>query len=107
MVEGPAFGEGAGAPASGAAAGGGRQVGAEHLPQRAAETVAVRPHVGHQVPPLGPNRSVLTCRGSIPWLVSRSAMLSTKPVGPQTKQAAPASCGPASEERRVGKEGRS
>ena len=65
--------------------GGPGHVDAEHVVESPADAVAVCPGLGHGVPPLGPNRSVLICRSARPCSASRRAALSTNPVGPQTK----------------------
>ncbi len=60
------------------------------------------------LPPLGPNRSVFTRCGSWPAATSRSAIVSTNPVGPQTNTAG-ASAAPkpnVRKERRVDSAGR-
>lgn len=72
-----------------AAAHGGTQVDREELAHRPVEHVAVQVgHVGHALSsggqPVGPNRSVFTRRVGWPSPTSRSATVSTKPVGPQT-----------------------
>lgn len=72
-----------------AAAHGRTQVDREELAHRPVEHVAVQVgHVGHALSsggqPVGPNRSVFTRRVGWPRPTSRSATVSTKPVGPQT-----------------------
>lgn len=79
----------AGGAAVVAATHGGTQVDGEELAHRPVEHVAVQVgHVGHALSsggqPVGPNRSVLTRRVGWPSPTSRSATVSTKPVGPQT-----------------------
>src|SRR4029077_10528150 len=87
------LGQRAGRAAGRTAAGRHGDVHAEHLAQRAAQAVAVGPRLAHAPPPLGPNRSVLTCPGLRPRPVSVRAMLSTNPVGPQTNACPPESAG--------------
>src|ERR1700735_2756127 len=95
VAEDAALGEGAGVAASGAASGSRSDVDAEDVAEGPADAVAVGPCLGHGMPPLGPNRSVLICRSPMPWSTSRRAALSTNPVGPQMKHCWPADGGPA------------